>query len=501
MRKKSITFKLFTVTTAFLLAIITIILVLQSSFFEKFYISRRTELLKSTVYILKDAYTSESNSLKNTMEIMYEYENSYNCKAAIITDSGTLALMTDNFEQQRDPSKVDVLLTVVHQWQNALKDKPLDSFGKQNRIYNVEHPVYRTQSLALVSPIISKDKIVGLAVVVSPLQPVGEAVKVMREYYGYIYIFAILLVILLSIIYSRMVSKPLIRLNGIAERMAHLDFTVKSDIKGDDEIGNLSKTLNFLSEKLDSSLSKLKDANEQLQKDLDKEKQLDLMRKEFIADVSHELKSPISLIEGYTEGLLDHVAENEDRDFYLNVIKDEAYKMGLLVSDMLELSRLENSSYELNIECFDILPLLEKAVKKHRSSAEQLGFSLVFSPEIPCAVVEGDPFRLEQVLTNFLTNALKYCSTKGQITLSINEEEELYRVCVKNTGNPIPKEHLEKIWTKFYKVDKSRNREQGGTGLGLAICKNILQLHKSSYGVENIENGVSFYFTLKKCNK
>jgi signal transduction histidine kinase len=317
----------------------------------------------------------------------------------------------------------------------------------------------------------------------------------MREFYMYSYVFAIVFIIILSIIFSKMISKPLVIISDTATKMSKLDFNTKCEVKTKDEFENVASSLNFLSQNLNNALNSLKEANEKLEQDIEKERNLEKMRKEFVAAVSHELKTPIALIDGYAVGLKDEIFEGEDKDFYLNIIIDEARKMGGLVGDMLELSHLESGNYKLIKENFNLGELIKSTTKKYSTMISDKEVSLelnLFDVDI-----YGDIGRIEQVLTNFIINAIKHVKSNGTIKINMEKQEDGIKVEMENTGDKIPEEEKELIWNKFYKIDKSRNRKEGGTGLGLSITKNILELHGFRYGVENTNEGVRFYFIAK----
>ncbi len=294
-----------------------------------------------------------------------------------------------------------------------------------------------------------------------------------------------------------MVTKPLLELNDSASKMADLDFSKKCNINREDEIGNLADTLNFLSENLNKSLTSLKDANYKLEEDIEKERRLEKMRKEFVAAVSHELKTPISLIGGYAEGLKDDIFEGEEKDYYIDVIIDESKKMANLVADMLDLSQLESGNFKLVKEEFYIDELLKTTIKKFAAvfNDKNIKFDINF---IENTKVHADWSRMEQVITNFITNAIRHTNEDGSIMVNIEQQEDRVLISIENTGENISEDEIDKIWDNFYKIDKARTRKLGGTGIGLAIVKNILMLHGSEYGVKNTDKGVKFYFTLKK---
>jgi signal transduction histidine kinase len=360
-----------------------------------------------------------------------------------------------------------------------------------------EKKINEVRNIVSAIPDNSKDEIIFA---VSSLQPVNEASAVIKEFYIYFYIGAIALIIILSLVYSNMISKPLLSLNEAASNMAELDFSKKCNIAREDEIGNLANTLNFLSENLNEALNSLKRANIKLEEDIEKERLLEKMRKEFVASVSHELKTPISLISGYTEGLKDGVFEVEEREYYLDVILDESNKMGNLVSDMLDLSQLESGNFKLDKEDFYIDELINSTLKKFSALIKDKNLELHLNL-IKRIKINADWTRIEQVMTNFITNALRHTCEKGFISVSM-EENKGREVCiyVENSGVHIDNEEINKIWDNFYKIDKSRNRKLGGTGIGLAIVKSILILHGYKYGVENTEKGVRFYFIVNNIN-
>jgi two-component system sensor histidine kinase VanS len=503
MKNKGIAFKLFTITSIFFIIFITSTLLLQSIFFEKFYVSRKTKLLKTNLEQLRKTTALNTNNLGNTdlnssTDSMYKFEETNNCKIALLTIPDRVTLMTQSTQEQRGTGKTQLIQDVLRQWLYMLDQNPSSALIKTTKVYNLEHPIYHTNNLVIITPILSNDTVKGLIFVVSPLQPVGEAAAVIKEYYVYIYAFAILIIVLLSLLYSKMISKPLININNAAMRMAELDFSMQCKVSSKDEIGNLATALNFLSEKLDTTLKELTAANISLSLDLEKEKRLEVMRKDFIAAVSHELKTPLSLIDGYAEGLRDGIAEEEDKDFYLQVIIEESEKMNSLISDMLALATLESGNYKLNETDFYIDELIDNIIKKYSPKFSEKNINLQTNFEENNLIVKGDSFRIEQVIINFLTNALKYTIEDHSIYISGKTVNKEVLIEVENEGDQIPEEDLENIWLKFYKIDRSRNRLLGGTGLGLSISKNILLLHESTYGVLNTEKGVKFYFTLKK---
>ena len=244
----------------------------------------------------------------------------------------------------------------------------------------------------------------------------------------------------------------------------------------------------------------LRAANQKLQLDIERERQVELMRKEFISGISHELKTPLGIIKGFAEGIKDGIAKNKT-NFYIDVILDEVDKMNSLVLDMLDLSRLQLASYKLVIIDFDMLPLIYEIKSRFSNKLMDKKLSVEINSEFDKIMVQGDERRIEQVMSNFISNAIRHSYKNQTINIYLSKEEDNMIFSIKNIGDRIPNEKLNKIRNRFYRVEESRTKEDGGTGLGLAIAKNILELHGSSFGVRNIDDGVEFFFNIKASKK
>lgn len=242
--------------------------------------------------------------------------------------------------------------------------------------------------------------------------------------------------------------------------------------------------------------AKLQMVNLRLQEDNNHKTRMEAVRKEFIAAVSHELKSPLSLIEGYTEGLKDGIVSGEEKEMFAEVIIDEVHKMSRLVSEMLEVSKLESGYSEIKQEPFAIAKLLVNCLKKYSKPLQAKNIKVNTVNLDHSLLVLGESSRIEQVISNYLNNAIRHTPNGGTITVAIYSAQDWLRVEVENEGPPIEADDLPRIWDSFYRAEKSRNREYGGTGLGLSIAKTILIMHQSDYGVSNRDNAVCFYFTL-----
>lgn len=332
----------------------------------------------------------------------------------------------------------------------------------------------------------------------TPLSSIGESVELSNRFLTYVGLFAIAIgAVVVQLIVKRM-TKPIYELSNLSEKMSQLDFEAKYEFKEHDveEIKVLGNSMNLLSERLKGAIGELKSANNQLQKDIEEKTKIDEMRKDFIANVSHELKTPIALIQGYAEGLQEGMGEDkESRDYYCDVIVDEAGKMNKMVKQLLTLSSLESGNDKTVMERFDLTELIRGVINSAQIMIQQKGADVQFDEKDP-VYVWADEFKIEEVVTNYLSNAINHADGEKKIVIRTEREESRVMVSVFNTGTPIPEEAIPNLWTKFFKVDKARTRAYGGTGIGLSIVKAIMEAHHQECGVTNWENGVEFWFTL-----
>jgi signal transduction histidine kinase len=329
------------------------------------------------------------------------------------------------------------------------------------------------------------------------MESIRDSVSIANEFVTYICLIGAVFAAVLVWFISKRVTKPLSELTELSKRMAALDFDAKYTSGGNNEIGQLGKHFNQMSENLEKAYSDLLTANNELQKDIEKKQQVDEMRKEFLSNVSHELKTPIALIQGYAEGLQECVNDDEEsRAFYCEVIMDEASKMNTLVQKLLTLNQLEFGNDQTTIERFDLVDLIRNKLQSVEILAQQKEARITYHGGDSVSVW-GDEFKIEEILTNYLSNALNHIDGERRIEVTVRENSETVRVSVFNTGEPIPEEDIDRIWDKFYKVDKARTREYGGSGVGLSIVKAIMESHHQKYGVQNHEDGVEFWFELQ----
>jgi len=399
----------------------------------------------------------------------------------------------------------------------------LPEFGTINEIkYDVKYSIFNKSDIVYSKDGVDirriKDKKTGISYILLkgnleneneiyirlPITPIQDSVDISNRF---IYIIGIVTVALGAVaitFIAQRFTKPIEELNDIANEMSNLNFKRKYRINdSEDEIDELGKSINTLSDKLEETINKLKINNTELEKDIEAKSKIDEMRKQFISDVSHELKTPIALIQGYAEGLVENVTtDEENRKFYTEVILDEANKMDKLVKRLLELMKLEYEDREFNNTKFDIVELINEVIRNSKVVLDEQNIEVEFK-ENDAIYVYADDFYIEQVVSNYFTNAIKNVSEvdgkkKIKIAIKNGKEPGKLRITVFNTGKNIEEENLNRIWTRFYKVDESRTRSKGGTGIGLALVKAIMSKYQSMYGVTNKKDGVEFYFEISK---
>ena len=328
------------------------------------------------------------------------------------------------------------------------------------------------------------------------LESIRDSVMLANRFYVGIGAVAIVISAIIIYFFSRKITKPVMELAGISKRMTALDFDAKFESKGENEIDLLGEHMNQLSEALEKTISELKTANNELRRDIEQKEKIDEMRKEFLANVSHELKTPLALIQGYAEGLKDGISEDaESRDFYCEVIMDETKKMNLMVKKLLTLNEVEFGQETVAMERFNVAELIEGLAQSCSLLVEQKGGELRTKVADPL-YVWSDELKIEEVLINYISNACNHLDGARIVEIKAEQREDKTRISVFNTGKQIPEEDLERIWEKFYKVDKAHTREYGGSGIGLSIVKAIMESVGGTYGVKNYTNGVEFWIEL-----
>lgn len=342
----------------------------------------------------------------------------------------------------------------------------------------------------------------GAYVIISQsVAPLRENIYIVQRFIIVCGLIWLVLAIIGTILLTQRMTQPLLELKNLAVAMAHLDFSKRWKGNFNDEIGELGDSINTLANQLNVALTALQQSNTELQKQLDKAKEVEHMRKSFLSAVSHELKTPLAIIQGYAEGLDTLDIDKETQQRYCAVIRSETQKMDKLVKDLLNLSRLETDSFKLEQTVFDFTALAEESKARFAKTIADKGITADW--ELPAEMnVYGDPERIDTIVTNFLSNAIDYTRSGGHIRVFADDLGTRYRISVYNEGSHIAEEYQQRIWEPFYKIDSSRARSPkrvfGGHGLGLGTVAALVKLHGEQYGVRNETDGVTFWFTLKK---
>lgn len=342
--------------------------------------------------------------------------------------------------------------------------------------------------------ITNKDGVKIKFYVSASLQPISEALSVIKDFYPYFFIFSLFLSFIISFIYSMGVTKPILSITNVADDMAKMNFDKKLDITREDELGKLSNSLNTLSSNLETALKKLTVANKKLKEDFEKEVKQEQARKEFIANASHELKTPLGIIKSYAEGIKDGV--NEDvKDEYIDVITDEIRKMDKLIFEMLSISKYDSLDIKIEKEKIDMFVLVHDVVQTFENQLSKNRLLVNIMGEFGICFVDGE--KISGAFLNLFSNAVKYADENSKITIKGITLKSGIRVEIHNDCNIFTDEDLERIWDRFYKVDTSHNTDIEGTGLGLSIVKSIFDAHEINYGVYNTQKGVAFWFEVQ----
>ncbi|QNL45862.1 HAMP domain-containing protein [Oscillibacter hominis] len=332
------------------------------------------------------------------------------------------------------------------------------------------------------------DAVYELAVV-SSLVGVNQTLEAIGRVMPYLFILVLTISLLGAVFYSRYITRPIVRLSGISQKMAELDFSWKCGEQRQDEIGILGRNLDELSERLSGALSELRDANAALQEDIDRQRELERQRTAFFAAASHELKTPITILKGQLSGMLGKVDVYQDRDKYLARSLRVAGRMETLIQEMLTVSRMEKADGFVRRNAVDLSALVRQEVEQAEDLAAQREQTL--SADLaPGLIVEGDGTLLRLAVSNLLTNALSYSPSGASTQVRLQSEGHGVLLCMENSGVHIPEQALPHLCEAFYRVEESRNRETGGSGLGLYLVKMIVERHHASFAICNTESGV-----------
>ena len=488
---KTVRGKLFLTLCIVVLSIILFLILVNSFVLEKYYQYTKSNQLKTLYNNINDYYKSEKpiDNFKEELDRI-SIKNNFDI---IIKDQSDSAVYLSNKDFLSN------IRVIIDFWGiNRQQEYKILEETDKLEIRNIKDTETGANYILLSGKL---DNGYG-AYIRIPISSIQESVRISNRF---LYLIAGIVIIIggIAIIYiSKTFSSPISELNNIAKKMANLDFSHKYVVTDDnDEINELGESINMMSDKLERTINQLRSTNIELEKDIEKKSKIDEMRKSFISDVSHELKTPIALIQGYSEGLLENVnTDPENRKFYAEVILDETNKMDKMVRQLIELTKLEYEKREFNNRTFNIVELEKEIARASKVMIDEKKTEVIFETTEKIDVFADDMY-ISQIITNYLTNAIKHVKDVDgekyiKITNEVLKDKQKARVTVFNTGDNISEENLNRIWNRFFKADEARNRDDGGSGIGLSIVRAIMNNYGNDYGVENKLNGVEFYFEI-----
>ena len=484
--KTSIRKQFAVITIGLLIGTLVMCWFINSTFLEKYYELNKRQLVQSFYEKMNTASVEGKIQKDNFQDELLQYAVRSNISAVVI-DSNSELVFAFSFSGDELHSR---LFSYIFQRPIGLIE---GEYPEPNTVFKIMDMRTKSESIEMYGQLENG----YWFIITTAMESIQESVALANRFLAYIGTCSVLLGSIILWIVSKRFTKPILELADISEKMTHLDFEAKYAGHDKNEIALLGNNINQLSAVLEHTISELKTANNELKKDIEKKEQIDEMRKEFLSNVSHELKTPIALIQGYAEGLKEGISDDkESRDFYCEVIMDEAGKMNNMVKKLLTLNQLEFGNDVVNMERFDIVALVRNYIHSAEILTKQNGIEIRMEETQPI-YVWADEFKIEEVFMNYFSNAVNHCKGKKVIDITIEKEQGRVRVSVFNTGEPIPEGSVEHIWDKFYKVDKARTREYGGSGVGLSIVKAIMESMNQKYGVINYTNGVRFWFELE----
>lgn len=481
---KSIKRKLF-LAIILILSIFVLGVLFYSLLFRPYYINIKLSEMNNVISSIESFLPS--NNLNNNLNYISEVSDKYNLQIQIV-----------------DNNKDTSIYGMHGMGRNGLQGNPnrfstVKELGEKEDI--VRSVIYdKSTNLEFLNATKINNAIGYTINIKTPISAINDSLHKSLELLSMILIPLSLFILFIVSYFARSFTKPIIAITDKAYKIENLDFTHPLNINSKDEIGILANTINNLSNRIETTLKELTDKNLKLEEFIAKEKKNEALRKEFVSSVSHELKTPITVISGYTQALQSGVIENDDdKNYYLNVINDETERMQVIVNDLLDLYKLESNTFKIQLSAIDLDILVNKILNKLSFKFEDLNIKL--TTEIEKCTVLGDSVRLEQAIVNYINNAICHVDDKKEIEIRVIVKGIKVLITVFNTGEPIKKEDLSKIWSGFVRLDKVRNYKEKRVGLGLAIVEQIVRLHNGEKGVTNRENGVEFWISLDIYNK
>lgn len=485
--KQSIRRQMVVIFVGLIVFILVLLFAVNSGFLEQYYAVHKQDDMLDMYKAIEGAIRDKTIEQSDEVEKLVRQTEKANIAALVVKSDAT-----EVFATVRDGNGPLLTKLLSHIFQKNINRTKVLKSTDDYQICKTKDFTNQTEYLEMWGDFPDG----SLFIMQSPLESIRESAALANKFLVYMGGLAVILGGLLVWFFSKKITEPIKELAVLSQRMTNLDFEAKYTSGGDNEIGVLGRNFNIMSSRLEKTISELKGVNNRLQKDIEQKEKQEDMRNEFLGNVSHELKTPLALIQGYAEGLKEGISDDpESREFYCDVIMDEAGKMNQMVKNLLILNQLEFGEQELIFDRFDIVGMIQGVLASCEILIQQAEATVDFVAD-ESSYVWADEFKTEQVIRNYLTNALHHVENEKRIEIRVVSKGQTVRVTVFNSGKPIPEDDLRKLWDKFYKVDKAHTREYGGNGIGLSIVKAIMESFHQSYGVVNFENGVEFWFEL-----
>lgn len=440
--------------------------------------------------IIGESEDSESVVNESVSNIILDYSNKHNITIALVDSMTNKAI----YSSQREG---DMFLDRIQEGFIGNKNiKKKDILYKSDNYTIILHNTQKNSSFIEGFGYCSDNQ--TIVIMSTPVAGLKESVNISNKFLIYVAVIGFFITVIITFLITKMITSPILQLAEISNKMGKLDFTARYEGKRSDEIQTLGQNMNYMSDRLKKAISKLQEANEVLKEDIKRKEAIDEMRKDFIANVSHELKTPIALIQGYAEGLNEGLCEDEEsRKYYTEVIMDESEKMNKMVKQLLILSSLESGNSILHKENVNMTSLTEGVLSSISILIGEKNVKVNFDTSKDIFLY-ADEFKIEEVVTNYISNAIHHVNDNGTIKIDVSEDESNVYFSVYNTGNQIPEKDLANVWEKFFKVDKAHSRSYGGSGIGLSIVKAIVEAHGGVVKVANKSDGVEFGFKIPR---
>lgn len=474
MKMNRITYKLFLITSLILLAFAVLIYLTLYFFLPAFYQQYKTDQLQTGIEEIIDK--SKNLSFQDALPLFDEYSKKNNAMIYLQNNEGTIIYSPFlSFLQGGNQDFSDIKFGKI---------TPSGNSNNLSNTYNVTKPIqFQDGNLMLV--------------VSATFQPINEASQVLVLFLPYISFIVVIIGIGSAYLYSRFITKPLIYINQGAQKMANLDFSENIEVRSNDEMGELSNSLNDMSLNLQQTMLDLQRANEQLKNDIEKEREIEKKRREFFASVAHELKTPLTVMKGYLEGMMYNIGPYKDRDTYLQKNFQTVQVMEQMVREILSMSKLEQHTFKLQLDEVNPSELIDKITKNLEYFASQKDIQMITQNESNLSIYT-DRVLLEKACKNIIHNAIMYSPHGEKVYIKLIQDSKQHHIQIEviNTGIKIKEEDIQHIFKPFFRIEKSRNRNTGGSGLGLYIVKQIFEALFITYSVNNTEQGVQFLVTI-----